>query len=360
MRIKICITIAVLTLCLSAFADGYVAPSQDVILHKINKHSTSQKQLLVELQNTNTLLSKIQDNTDPAINIIEEKGCNDWWGNIIGSALGAIISAIVSLCIYRQGKKDEDKRRKKAILDFGEVIYLLTDKSVKNSTISIKEIENYISLVKREKYKWHNLNRITTTQLHRIKSFRPEEIKNVFRMLKVSNKDFANFYEGIDYLAEEYANIYRDYDNIVKNCITPRSNKFLVMCEDIRNEIVKYTEQLRVAGSADEKIWQYLNNLICTYHQQRPEVSDIKYDYDNLVYKLLIAAVGDYRHNDFMCSIVGKLSDAKPLYHDVVNANLDFIATLETSVVSSLERATNSLSTIRDNLAKHYPANTSL
>ena len=200
----------------------------------------------------------------------------------------------------------------------------------KNSFNQLKEIDIYIQSVKNEPYKAHLLRYYPLTEYSRIKSIEIEKVKKFFQINKISNEDFANFYRQIDYLFDSYTNIMSGYHKNNDIRITPASNEFFQIKDEILQSILKYVENLGRTGHSESEMFKYLHSILNLYYEPSNAdkvilASDIKYDFDNLIYKLLWDMVTKYRDEEIYFLMQTKLEAAKKKYISILGANTTFI-----------------------------------
>jgi len=357
---KIKLIVAFILFAKLLFADEYISPELDCCIQnskKLSAQIVNQEKILTSINN---IYQTIGENRDTIINVVkvqnlgkEEKSC-DMCG-VIGAFLGAFISALVSLFIYKQGERNVTKRQENEILDFGEDIFILSKAIANSSNTQIESIDKFIKSTKKELYKAHVLEIVPYNQIERIRSFDIDKVKKAFKLLKIDNKDFVKFYNQLDYLYEVYKAVHEDYRENTSEFVTKFSNDFLQMRQEILADIADYNESLREKKLSDSDIYKYLDNLMVEYlssiHGQL--VPDINYDYENLIFKLITDLLESHRDSEFLKIILRKLQKAKEFYISVIGANTHFIKSLEDKI-ESYKKATNALNEINNKLSQHY------
>ncbi|HAF29565.1 MAG TPA: hypothetical protein DCG75_11000 [Bacteroidales bacterium] len=340
----------------TSFADEKVEPLLDCCSQNLKKQ---QEQIKIQNEINSKLnnLVLLANQTDTVVNKVEvflqkeknESDCN--FCGILGSALGAIISAVVALLIYMSGGWKEQKKKKKEINEFGESIsYLLKDVSHGINT-QVKEFERFLNDTKDKKHLANVLKKIPLHQIDRLRSFDTEKIFKLIKNLKIETSFYHRFYNNIDFLSEMLSSVRYDIDETNEKFVTPLSNEFLKQ----RSEILETMADLTRVPKPEDDFYNALNETFLDYFAEPEKVKspDIDYDYKTLIIPLLEKVVISFRENEASHNLLKKLKRAGELYVSVIQANEAFINSLE-SQMEAIKKAQADIENIHLEISKNY------
>jgi len=340
----------------SSIADEYVDPVLDCCSQNLKKQE-QQIKIQTEIDSKLDKLITVSNKTDTIISRVEvslqedksEKSCN--FCGILGSALGAVISAVVALIIYTSGEKQRKKRKEKELREFGESISFLLKDVVHGINTQIEEFKRFLEDSKDKKHLANVLRKIPLHQIERLKSFDTEKIFNLLKHLKMETSLYHRFYNNIDYLSEMLASVRYDIDQTNEKFVTPMSNDFL----KYRSEILETMSDLTKTPQPEDEFYKALNDAFLKYFEKPEKVKspDIDYDYKTLIKPLIEKLATSFRGNDASHSLLKKLKRAGELYVSVIQANELFMDSLEMQM-DTIKKAQEDLKGIHSEISKNY------
>lgn len=273
---------------------------------------------------------------------------------ILGSIIGAVLSGAFAIWVFVQGKKNDKKKEEKSLFNYGEETYTL----LKNITInSKKQIDLLIELVKSINEHPHSHGKyqhMSFNLLKRAQSLDAARVFNTFQYLKLEKKSYIIFYTSIDFLLEEFINIDNDYHSNSSEIITPLSNNFLKLRQEIFNQGTEFIEIKRREAKTDDPFYQFINNLIIEYYKSPllPDTVDISYDFEMLIKPIKPAIIKYFRDYDQANSILNLAKEAGDIYTSITQINKEFGENVEgqitnlNSMIEKLVQIENELKTM--------------
>lgn len=174
----------------------------------------------------------------------EEKSGFDFY-SLLGALLGAMISGGAAILVFYLGKKDDNKKDNKRLVDFGEQIFILIKNIIKNSEKQKELFEQYITSIKEKPHTHGKYGRISLNLFERAKSFDTTLVFNSFKQLDLDNTSYIKYYTALDYLYEFFNSVYEDYTDHNSQVVTPLSNEFLQLRQQILDKTALTLRELK-------------------------------------------------------------------------------------------------------------------
>ena len=246
--------------------------NRNAILNRINLENNYQDKIISDINEFKEILNSNNDTLSQAIksgfDILQKKPketiCN--FCAILGSILGALLSGGFAIFIFVQGKKNDRKRENQKLIYYGEEIYTLIKNIVVNSKKQSELLNDLIASIREKAYTHGNYQHISFNLLQRAQSFDTTFTFNTFKQLNLEKKSYIKFYSSIDFLLEVFTNVDNDYHKNNSELITPLSNDFIKLKQEIFTQGTNYIELQRREEKTDDPLYQYLNKLIMDYY----------------------------------------------------------------------------------------------
>jgi hypothetical protein len=270
-----------------------------------------------------TLNTTIKTGLKEITNKIPETGSRFW--DILGSAIGAILSGAFAIAIFVQGRRNDKKKENKKVFEYGEEIFTLIKNIVVNSKEQVKLLDTLIQSIREKPHTHGSYKHINFNLLKRAQSFDTTRVFNTFQYLNLEKKSYIKFYSSVDFLLEEFVNVDNDYHENNSKVITPFSNDFIKLRQKIFTQGTDYIEQKRRESKTDDPLYVFLNDLIIQYYTSPdlPSVVDIKYDFDSLIRPLKVELVEKFRDYDQANDILSLAKEAGDIYTSIIGINND-------------------------------------
>jgi hypothetical protein len=245
--------------------------------------------------------------------------------NILGSIIGAVLSGAFAIWVFFQGKRNDKKKEEKMLFNYGEEVYTLLKNITINARKQVELLEQLIKSIKTNPHIPGKFQHINFNLLKLAQSLDTTKVFTTFQYLNLEKKSYIKFYQSIDFLLEEFTNIDYDYHKNNSDTITPLSNDFLKLRQEIFLQGTEYIELKRRESKTDDPFYQFINNLIIKYYESPslPETVDIKYDFDMLIKPLKPEIIEKYRDYDQANSILNLAKQAGDLYISITQINVE-------------------------------------
>lgn len=336
--------------------------TRSAILNRINLENNYEDKIISDINEFKEILNSNNDTLAQAIksgfDILQEKpketNCNIC--AILGSILGALLSGGFAIIIFVQGKKNERKRENQKLIYYGEEIYTLIKNIVVNSKKQSELLNDLIASIREKAYTHGNYQHISFNLLQRAQSFDTTFTFNTFKQLNLEKKSYIKFYSSIDFLLEVFTNVDNDYHKNNSELITPLSNDFIKLKQEIFTQGTNYIELQRREEKTDDPLYQYLNKLIMDYYgsPSLPETIDIKYDVEMLIRPLKIELLEHFRDYDIANDILNLAKQAGDIYATITQENIKFANALA-GQIESINNMIGQLEQIENELKTKYP-----
>jgi hypothetical protein len=251
--------------------------------------------------------------------------------NILGSIIGALLSGAFAIWVFVQGKQNTKKKEEKMLFNYGEEIYTLLKNITINSKKQVELLEQLVKSIKTNPHIPGKFQHINFNLLKRAQSFDTTRVFNTFQHLNLEQKSYIKLYNSIDFLLEEFINIDYDYHKNNSDTITPLSNDFIKLRQEIFAQGTDFIELKRRESKTDDPLYQFLNELIIKYYKSPslPETVDIKYDFDMLIKPLKPELIEKYRDYDQANAILNLAKEAGDIYISITQINGEFSDNVE-------------------------------
>ena len=300
-----------------------------------------------------TLNTTLKTGLKEITNKIPESGSRFW--DILGSAIGAILSGAFAIAIFVQGRRNDKKKKNKKVFEFGEEIFTLIKNIVVNSKEQVKLLDTLIKSIKEKPHTHGSYKHIDFNLLKRAQSFDTTHVFNTFQYLNLAKKSYIKFYSSVDFLLEEFVNVDNDYHKNNSEVITPLSNDFIKLRQKIFTQGIDYIEQKRRESMTEDPLYVFLNDLIIQYYTSPdlPSEIDIKYDFDTLIRPLKVGLVEKFRDYNQANDIMSLAKEAGDIYTSIIGINNDLGNNIE-GQISTVNKMITQLEQIETELKIKY------
>jgi hypothetical protein len=287
---------------------------------------------------------------NPSLHNQEKQGCNIC--TILGSIIGALLSGLVAIGIFMLGRKIDRKKEKQKLYDFGDELYSLIKNITINSKVQVGFIKTLVKSIKEKPYTHGDYQKISNTLLKRAQSFDTTLTFNTFKILNLEKKSYIKFYSSIDFLFEVFSSIDDDYHNKNSEAITPLSNVFISLRQEILTLGTDFTDQKRKEKDLKNPLYLFLENLVLVYYKNIPSTIDLKYDMEVLIRPLKYELLSKYRDIKIASDLLTLAKEAGDNYETIIQENIKFYTALEgqiesvNSMISRLEEIESELKSI--------------
>lgn len=329
---------------------------------KLQTQISNQSLIIQELKGNNKELTLKNDTLVHTLKIAFEKNENkndecdfDIYG-FLGALLGAALSGGAAILVFFLGKKEESKKRNKGYEDFGEQIFILSKNLIKNSEKQKELIETYIKSLQEAPHSYGKYGRVSLNLFERAKSFDTTLVFNSFKQLKLENTSYIKYYNSLDYLYEFFASVYADYDTHNTDVVTPLSNKFIELRQEILDKAAIALREFKERGQDTSDIYKVLNQIIVKYYKSpdRPKVIDISYDVKMIIHplkeELLKKEFNSYEIADTLLILAKRAGD----YYQTIIDQAEILTSGLSSKLESLNSSIDKLTEIKNELEDKY------
>lgn len=317
------------------------------IQFKLSEQTTiAQQQYQLEKENKE-LLNDIQKHV---IKISSPKENSGIPLSLVGSLLGALISALVAIGIFTLGQwinRRKEIEKKRSLL---KAISLMLGSIEKKCHKRIEYISTYKKDVETTPWKFAPFPINTVEEIVRLKNMNVDYIFDAFYEFKIAEDGYVEFYSRLDFVYDLTKSMEKDYFNNVHDYITLPSNEILQLNESILEQCVIFIEKMKDETAALE-ITQSLNLLIVNfYRSSEGKESDIKNIIDSSINPILELIMNSrFKSSPWFKDVLPKLKRARSLYKFVCYSNKDFASQLESKKVD-ISQAVDKLRTIREDI----------
>jgi gas vesicle protein len=276
--------------------------------------------------------------------------------NFLGGILGAIISGIIAIWVFKRGNIEEKEKEINKIFDFGEQLFVLIKNINENSKLQRDFILQYKESLEQKPYTYGNFKRVSLNALERARSFDITFVFNTFKVLNQEKNTFIKYYNSIDYLFSVFEIIYNDYRNYSNEIVTPMSNKFIELRNEILDKSADYLKKIKDEGKQPDKFYDFLNNLIGDYYtsEERPQEIDIGYDVRKIIRPIKEELIKpDYSSYELTNEILYLAKRSGDYYKTVIDQSKMLNEGINSKLESIYQSIVN-LEKIIENLEEHY------
>lgn len=361
------LSVLFILLYLSTYADEYVSPEVECcteINSKLNEQIELQEKLLKELKIMRSGIKNTKDTIQCTVNLYESKkidsnnnspnkGCN--FCDIIGALIGAIASGGAAIFTFVRGKRNDRKKEKQKIIDFGEEIYSL----IKNTTVNARKqkqlLENYSKSIKENPHLFGDYKKISFTIFRRTQSIEASSVFNVFNTLNMSKTSYINYCTAIDFLNEFFKTAEREIDVHNNEVVTALSNKLSKLNREILTFMSEYLNKVQLEGNEFKDYEKFLNSLIVNYYESPdlPDEIDVKYDIEMIIRPLKEGIISYYRGKKGADKLLNLAKDAGDYYQTIIQQNMYIVQGLD-GQFDLIDSEINKLEKIEIDLKNYY------
>ncbi|MCT4614298.1 MAG: hypothetical protein N4A49_05430 [Marinifilaceae bacterium] len=277
--------------------------------------------------------------------------------SLIGALLGATISGGAVIFVFYLGHKADKKKESQGYIDFGEQIFVLLKNLVSNSEKQRDLINTYLKSIKENPHTHGNYGKISLNLFERAKSFDTTLVFKSFKELKLENTTYIKYYKSLDYLYGLYTLIDEDYRSHNSEVVTPLSNEFIKLRQQILDMSSIYLKNSKEKGEDSTDFYKFLNELIIKYYtsEKRPKgIIDIKYDVETIIRPLKEELIKDkYSGNSLANELIILAKRAGDYYQTILDQAKLFHKGLS-SRMESINTTINELNEIKNNLSNKY------
>lgn len=291
-------------------------------LYKIGKYIDS---------HGDSLQKTIDRNVISFIENPKKQGCNIY--AILGSIIGALLSGGVAIGIFMHGKRNEKNKEKQKLYDYGEELFTLIKNIVVNSKKQVELIQVLVNSIKEKPYNHGKYQRISINLIKRAQSFDTTLTFNTFKNLNLEKKSYIKFYSSIDYLYEVFSSIDDDYHRNNKEVITPLSNEFIKLRQQILTRGTEFTDQKSKEKDKDP-LYLYIDKLVLDYYDPKsiPKTIDLKYDMEKLIRPLKEELLAKYRNYQIANELLDLTKQVGDTYATITQENTNLSDALESQI----------------------------
>lgn len=238
--------------------------------------------------------------------IMESSSDGNWWPSIIGSLLGALISGLVAIWIFRRGLQNERKVENERLQNEKEEkeTYLLNQldffvelmeelvQSKQDTYLFNKEFaKNY-----RENPVGYHPHKIETLgEIELLQKIDSREIKEALAIKlegDSASSVFRIFYKNLSYY-QQHSKVYRTNVHTLKDEWTAVGTKFKVHTLNVRMDVYNFLAPLAYKeheSNEEAELYNLLNRLLHTYIRNgEGQILDLGYHYDSFIRKIVLA-----------------------------------------------------------------------
>lgn len=348
------------------FLDGIkkgINLNSKTLKNSIQLHVERQDSIIKSLKHIKESINSNRDTLQNTINVgfeaIQKKPADSIWnfGSLLGSILGALLGGGVAISIFVQGRKNEKKKEHQKLIDYGEEVYTLIKNIVVNSKQQVELLNELIASIREKAYTHGSYQHISFNLLKRAQSFNTTYTFNTFKSLSVEKKSYIKFYTSIDYLLEFFTNVDDDYNKNNSEIITPLSNNFVKLRQEIFTLGTNYIEQKRREEKTTDPLYLYVNKLVMDYYSSPtlPDAVDLKYDVEMLIRPLKIELLANFRNYDLSNDLLNLVKQAGDIYTTIIQENSKF-ANVLADQMDSVNNMISRLEQIETELKIIYPS----
>ena len=244
--------------------------------------------------------------------------------DIIGAIIGALLSGLVAILVFMLGRRSEKLKEINNIKKFGEELYEITRNITHNSTKQIENLTQFSDSIAKKPMAIGVYNKVSIHLLLRVKTFNPDKIYELFKILKFDRKDFIRYYNHIDFLEEIFRIIDEDYERIKKEIIVPFSNDYIKLKKQMLDLATDYIEDMRKKDKSEDPLSQYLNEYIMDYYSSLRDIKGHDLDHDNevLIRPFLMELLKSFRDWPITSELIRKASAAANTAYTIKTKNL--------------------------------------
>lgn len=314
---------------------------------KLSEQTTiAQQQYQLEKENKESL----KDIQKQVVKIAAPKESSGIPLSLVGSLLGALISALVAIGIFTLGQwinRRKEIKKKRSLL---KAISLMLGSIERKCHKRIGYISTYKKDVEATPWKFASFPINTVEEIVRLKNMNVDYIFDAFYEFKIAEDSYVDFYSRLDFVYDLIKSMEKDYFNNIHDYITLPSNEILQLNESILEQCVIFMEKMKGDTVALE-ITQPLNQLIVNFYKgNEGKESDIKNIIDSSINPILALIMGSrFKSSSWFKDVLPKLKRARSLYKFVCDSNKDFASQLE-SKKEDISQAVDKLRTIREGI----------
>lgn len=328
-------------------ANSPVVEAFNDIQFKLSEQTTiAQQQFQLQKENKESL----KDIQKQVIKIASPKEGSGIPLSLIGSLLGALISALVAIGIFTLGQginRRKEIEKKRSLL---KAISLMLGSIEKKCHKRIEYISTYKKDVETTPWKFASFPINTVEEIARLKNMNVDYIFDAFYEFKITEDSYVEFYSRLDFVYDLAKSMEKDYFSNVHDYITLPSNEILQLNESVLEQCVTFIEKMKndpVAGS----IAQSLNNQIIRFYTGIDgKQNDIKYIIDSSIDPILKLIIDDrFRDSPWFKDVLPKLKRARNLYRFVCDSNVVFASQLDSKRVD-ITQSIEKIKKIKENI----------
>lgn len=317
------------------------------IQFKLSEQTTiAQQQYQLEKENKESL----NDIQKHVIKIASPKENSGIPLSLVGSLLGALISALVAIGIFTLGQwinRRKEIQKKRSLL---KAISLMLGSIEKKCHKRIEYISTYKKDVETTPWKFAPFPINTVEEIVRLKNMNVDYIFDAFYEFNITEGSYVEFYSRLDFVYDLTKSMEKDYFSNVHDYITLPSNEILQLNESVLEQCVIFMEKMKNDPVA-VSIAQALNSQIVTFYAGiEGKQNDIKYIIDSSIDPILKLILDDrFRNSPWFKDVLPKLKRARSLYRFVCDSNVSFASQLE-SKIEDITQSIEKINIIKDDI----------
>jgi len=282
----------------------------------------------------------------------QEKNSSEFLNTVIGALLGALLSGIFAVWVFKMGSKKEKKRETEKELNRIKrslsTFHTLLKGTVKTTKQQISDFESYIKIIETNPFSNEVPKQLPHQSLDRIQKLSTAELIELFEHLSFSTDDYLKVVNNLDYLYSVLGQIPKDVESIKGGSIHDLSTKFLEIKSEILTDCADFLIALKNSDPKheDNDLWKFINQLIIDYYSGAKDGNpDLNYDYNKLVNSLKVTILFKFPLEPISNEILKKTKIASDIIFTIKTFNSSFASELST-IISLIKESIAELETL--------------
>jgi hypothetical protein len=281
-------------------------------------------------------------------NCCSDLTCSDFL-NVSGALLGALITGLTAVWIFRKGINEERKSKELEesvrLNDIEDLYFLLLENVSTGIKTQTELIDNYVNQINEDENKTIQIPKVINQDLNRIINLDSKDILKIYRNRNIRVEEYNKVFSNLDFILEiknQIDNTYNKYlDKIVhySELFTKYMNKILTLT----STYLAYEKIENPKTYKENPLWNFINDQILLYYKERDENNNIDYHYDAFIRPLNVGLVENfrkYRETVKITVLCKKANDSKFDYELNIKWLIDQIMTFNKDLKNSNKKIT--------------------
>jgi hypothetical protein len=224
-------------------------------------------------------------------------GINTNWISFWGALLGAVISGIFAVWVFKSGEKADKIKEEKELLDFGKLYYQSINLLQKDYiNLQLDFMDHFILETKQNLFMPHKLNIADGKDyMNRVTSLDIQKIHQLYFLIGIESKHLVNTINHLDFLKNQILNYQTDANNALNFTLGIASQAFefyeafwelnknypgnvsdLNQMETILIQNHAHSDKINVVKKYRQQIERKNQAMVLTYPNVRKNIIDIQ------------------------------------------------------------------------------------